>query len=107
MEQEPRCSEHLKQQLANFLDTEDLDAELTVAMVSMIDKIIDPPNVEAVKKLDDWRDWEVSIKNELDIHKQLKTGVLVKPPPNVNIVGSQIILRYKLDKDGKIGSRKS
>ena len=37
----------------------------------------------------------------------MKTGVLVKPPPNVNIVGSQIILCYKLDKDGKIGSHKS
>ena len=79
----------------------------TVAMVSMIDKIIDPSSVEAAKKLDDWPKWEVSIKNELDIHKQLKTGVLVKLLPNVNIVGSRIILRYKLDKDGKIGSRKS
>ena len=37
----------------------------------------------------------------------MKTGVLVKLPPNVNIVGSRIILRYKLDKDGKIGSHKS
>ena len=76
-------------------------------MVSMIDKIIDPPSVEAVKKLDDWPKWEVSIKNELDIHKRLKTGVLVKPPPNVNIIGSQIIPGYKLDKDGKISSCKS
>ena len=33
--------------------------------------------------------------------------MLVKPPPNINIVGSQIILHYKLDKDGKIGSHKS
>ena len=69
-EQDPRYSEHLKQQLANFLDTEDLDAELTVAMVSMIDKIIDPPSVEAAKKLDDWPEWEVSIKNELDICRE-------------------------------------
>ena len=88
MEQEPRCSKHLKQQSANFLNTEDLDAELTVAMVSMIDKIIDPPSVEAAKKLDYWPKWEVLIKNELDIYKRLKTGILVKPPPNVNIVGS-------------------
>ena len=76
-------------------------------MVSMIDKIIDPSSVEAAKKLDDWPKWEVSIKDELDIHKRLKTGVLVKPPPNINIIGSRIILCYKLDKDGKIGSRKS
>ena len=53
-EQEPRRSEHLKQQSANFLNTEDLDAKLTVAMVLMIDKIIDPPSVEAAKELDDW-----------------------------------------------------
>ena len=92
---------------ANFLDTGDLDAELAVAMASMIDKIIDPPSVEAAKKLDDWPKWEVSIKNKLDIHKRLKIGILVKPPPNVTIVGSRIILHYKLDKDGKIGSRKS
>ena len=103
---EPRRSERLKQQSANFLDTEDLDTELTVAMVSTIDKIIDPPSVEAAKKLDDWLECEVSIKNELDIHKRLKTGILVKPPPNINIVGSRIILHYKLDKDGKIGSHK-
>ena len=87
-EQEPRYSEHLKQQLANFLDTEDLDAELIVAMVLMIDKIIDPLSVEAAKMLDDWPEWEVSIKNEFDMYKRLKTGVLVKPPPNVNIIGS-------------------
>ena len=73
-----------------------------ISLTSMIDKIIDPPSVEAAKQLDDWPKWEVSIKNELDIHKQLKTGILVKPPPNINIVGSQIILHYKLDKDGKI-----
>ena len=85
-------SECLKQQSANFLNTEDLDAELTVSMVSMIDKTIDPPSVKAGKKLDDLPEWEVSIQNKLDIHKRLKTGMLVKPPPNVNIVGSQIIL---------------
>ena len=58
-EQELRRSECLKQQLANFLDTEDLDAELTVAMVSMIEKIIDLLSVEAAKQLDDWPKWEL------------------------------------------------
>ena len=37
----------------------------------------------------------------------MKTGVLVKPPPNVNIIGSRIFLCYKLDKGGKISSCKS
>ena len=32
---------------------------------------------------------------------------LVTAPPNINIVGSQIILCYKLDKDGRISSCKS
>ena len=75
-EQEPRRSKCLKQQSANFLDTEDLDAELTVAMVSMIDKIIDPPSVEAVKKLDDWPEWEVSVGCIYASYPQYKSNIL-------------------------------
>ena len=47
------------------------------------------------------------IKAKLEIHKKLGTGVLVTPPSNVNIVGSQIILHYKLNKDGSIGTHKA
>ena len=32
---------------------------------------------------------------------------MITPPPNVNIIGSQIILCYKLDKDGSINTHKS
>ena len=75
-----------------------------LAMTSIANQIIDPPTVEAAKTLEDWPEWQVSIENELDIHKRLGTGELVTPPPNANIVGSRIVLYYKLGKDGsKIG----
>ena len=48
-----------------------------------------------------------SIRAELEIHKKLGTGVLIMPPPNVNIIGSRIVLRYKLNKDGSIDTHKS
>jgi hypothetical protein len=66
--------------------------------------LIDPPSIQAAKKLDGWPEWEKSIQAELEIHKKLETGKLVVPPPNMNIVSSRIILRYKLDKDGKDSS---
>ena len=104
-EPELRCSKCLKHQ-ANLLITEDPDIKINLAMALIVSKIIDPPSVEAVRKQKDWLEWEASIKALLEIHK-LRTGVLITPPLNMNIVGSQIVLRYKLDKDGSISTHKS
>ena len=71
-----------------MLITEDPDIEINLAMALIVSKIIDPPSVEAARKQKDWLEWEMSIKAELDIHKRLGTGILITPPPNVNIVGS-------------------
>ena len=49
----------------------------------------------------------MSIKAKLKIHKKLGTEVLVTPPLNMNVVGSQIILHYKLDKNSSISMNKS
>ena len=106
-EPELRCSKCLKQQAANLLGIKDYGTKVTLAMTSIVNQIIDPPTVEAAKKLEDWPQWQVSIKNELDIHKKLRTGELVTPPPNTNIVGSHIVLYYKLRKDGSVSSQKS
>jgi hypothetical protein len=105
-EQEPRCSECLKQQLSAYIvDIEDdIEEEVYSAMTSIASQLIDPPSIQAAKKLDGWPEWEKSIQAELEIHKKLETGKLVVPPPNMNIVSSRIILRYKLDKDGKDSS---
>ena len=105
-EPELRCSECLKAQV-NLLIAEDPDIEIDLAMASIVSKIIDPPSVEAAMKQKDWPEWETLIKAELDIHKRLGTGVLIMPPPNVNIVGSRIILHYKLNKDSSISTCKS
>ena len=105
-EPELRCSKRLKAQV-NLLIAEDPDIEIDLAMVLIVSKMIDPPSVEAVMKQKDWPEWETSIKAELNIHKRLETGVLIMPPPNVNIIGSRIILRYKLDKDSSINTCKS
>ena len=86
-----RSSEHLKVQ-ANLLIADDPDTEIELTMASIVSKIIDPPSVEAAMKQEDWPEWETSIRAELEIHKKLGTGVLIAPPPNVNIVGSQIVL---------------
>ena len=105
-EPELRYSECLKPQ-ANLLIAEDPDIEIDVAMASTVSKIIDPPSIKAAMKQKDWPEWEMSIKAKLDIHKKLGTGVLITPPPNVNIVGSRIVLCYKLNKDGSINTHKS
>ena len=102
-EQELRHSKCLKPQ-ANLLITEDPDVEINLAMASIVSKIINPPSVEAGRKQKDWPEWETSIKAELEVHRKLRTGVLITPPPNVNIVGSQIVLHYKLNKDGSIST---
>ena len=78
-----------------------------LAMTSIANQIIDPLTVKASKKLEDWHEWQASIENELNIHKKLGTGELVTPPPNTNIVGSQIVLHYKLGKDRSVSSWKS
>ena len=83
---------------------EDLDTEIMLAMTSIANQIIDPPTVEVTKKLEDWPEWQVSIEDELNIHKRLGTGELVTPPLNVNIVRSCIVLHYKLGKDGSVSS---
>ena len=79
-----------------------LDTEITSAMSSVVNQIIDPLSVEAARKQKDWPEWETSIKAKLNIHKRLETGELVIAQPNVNIVGSQLVLCYKFDKDGGI-----
>ena len=86
-EPELRRSEHLKVQ-ANLLIANDPDTKIDLAMASIVSKIIDPPSVEAAMKQEDWPEWETSIRAELEIHKKLGKGVLIAPPPNVNIVGS-------------------
>ena len=105
-EQELRHSKYLKPQV-NLLITEDPDIEINLAMASIVSETINPPSVEAARKQKDWPEWETSIKTELEIHRKLRTGVLITPPLNVNIVGSQIVLHYKLDKDGSISMCKS
>ena len=82
----------------------DYDIKVMLVMTSIADQIIDPPTVEAAKKLEDWPKWQELIKNELDIHKKLGTRELVTPLPNANIVGSWIVLCYKLGKDGGVSS---
>ena len=84
----------------------DLDTKIMLAMTSIANQIIDPLTFEAAKKLEDWPEWQVSIKDELDIYKRLRTGELVTPLPNINIVGSHIVLHYKLGKDGSVNSGK-
>ena len=101
-----RHSECLKPQ-ANLLIAEDPDVEINLAMALIVSKIIDPPSIEAARKQKDWLEWETSIKTELEIHRTLRTGILITPPPNMNIVGSWIMLHYKLNKDGSISTRKS
>ena len=87
--QEPQQSEQLKQyQSSNLSMIEDPNNSLILAMISIADQIIDPPSVEAAKKLDDWPEWETSIKTELDIHEKLGMGKLVEVPLGVNIVRS-------------------
>ena len=105
-EPKPRRSERLKAQV-NLLITEDPDIKIDLAMASIVSNIIDSPSIEAAMKQKDWPEWETSIKAELDIQKKLGTGILITPPPNVNIIGSRIVLRYKLDKDSSINTRKS
>ena len=101
-EPELRHSEPLKQQAATGI--ENFDTKIMLAITSIANQILHPPTVEAAKKLEDWPEWQVSIENELDIHKRLGTGELVTPLLNVNIVGSWIIPHYKLGKDGSVSS---
>ena len=54
-----------------------------------------------------WPEWEKSIWCELNQHEQVGTWELVDPPSGVNIVGSQIVLHYKLDKHGTIQEYKA
>ena len=105
-EQELRHSEHLKHQ-ANSLSTEDPNIKVNLAMASIVSKMINPPSIESARKQKDWLGWETLIKAKLEIHKRLGTGVLVTSPPNMNIVGSQIVLCYKLDKNSSISTHKS
>jgi hypothetical protein len=104
---EPRRSDRIRSlnQSANM--TQSTDEEIYFAMASVVHDIIDPPSVEAAKKQEDWEEWDKSIRAELDVHKNLGTGELVTAPPNANIVGSRIVLHYKLGKDGSISSRKA
>ena len=90
-----------------MLITEDPDIEINLAMALIVSKIIDPPSVEAARKQKDWLEWEMSINTKLEIHKRLGTGVSITSPLNVNIVGSWIMLCYKLDKDSFISTCKS
>ena len=67
----------------------------------------DPESVEQARKLDDWPAWDASIKKELDQHKKMGTWILVKPPPDINVIGSRLVLRYKRDATRAIVSCKS
>ena len=67
----------------------------------------DPESVEQARKLDDWPAWDVSMKKTLDQHKKMGTWILVEPPPDINIVGSHLVLCYKRDATGAIASCKS
>jgi hypothetical protein len=66
-----------------------------------------PPTVKAARKLDDWPAWDISIKKELALHKQMHTWELVEPPPEPSIIGSCIVLCYKHSATGDITSRKA
>ena len=66
----------------------------------------DPQDIEEVKQLEDWPDWDTSIKKELDQHERIGTWSLVEPPKGTNIIGSKIVFHYKHDSDGNIASRK-
>ena len=67
----------------------------------------DPPTVEKARALDDWPEWDASIRKELTQHGKMGTWTLVEPPDNANIVGSRLVLHYKRDETGGIASRKS
>ena len=56
----------------------------------------DLESVEQARKLDDWPAWDASIKKELDQHKKMGTWILVEPPPDINIVGSCLVLHYNV-----------
>ena len=60
----------------------------TLAMALIVSKIIDPPSIKAARKQKDWPKWEMLIKAELEIHRKLRTGTLITPLPNMNIVGN-------------------
>jgi len=66
-----------------------------------------PKSVEHAKRLKDWPEWDKSIQKELDLHDKVGTWELVEPPPNANIIGSQLVLQYKQDAAGEIASRKT
>lgn len=67
----------------------------------------DPESVEKVRKLNDWPEWDISIRWELNQCEKMGTWTLVEPPPDANIVGSHMVLHYKHDAAGQMASCKS
>ena len=93
-------------------DTEDVKPEgetrswPDLAAIGAEERGSDPETIEKARKLDDWPEWDVSIRKELDQHERMGTWILVEPPPNANIVGSRMVLHYKRNATGHVASRK-
>ena len=51
---------------------------------------LDPTSLSDARSCDDWPQWDVSIKQELDQHATLCTWDLVEPPDGTKIVGSRL-----------------
>ena len=122
---EPRCSEQLRlkpetektnlrrsdwlrqQTAANLIEFLDDDSMLEFTMAASHIPLKDPANIEEVCTQSYWPEWEKSIQRELNQQEQVGTWQLMDPPSGVNIVGSWIILHYKLDKCGTIQEYKA
>ena len=103
-----RRSDRLRQQTAaNLIKFLDDDSTLEFAMAASHIPLRDPTNIEEAHTQSNWPEWQKSIWCELNQHEQVGTWELVDPPSGVNIVGSQIVLHYKLDKHGTIQEYKA
>jgi hypothetical protein len=103
-----RRSERIQQQTtANISETLEDFTGMDFAMAATLYSVKDPANVEQARQQNDWPEWDESIQRELKHHEELGTWDVVDPPPGANIIRSRLILRYKLDKDGQIQTRKA
>lgn len=66
-----------------------------------------PTNLSDAQSHEDWPQWDLSIKHELDQYANLHTWDLVKPLDNANIVGSKLVFHYKHDASGKVTAYKT
>ena len=85
----------------------EMHPQLELAAIGADTTRADPETIQKARTLDDWPEWDLSIRKELTQHKRMGTWILVEPPDDANIVGSRMVLRYKRNEAGEIASRKS